>query len=655
MRILVLLSVMAAVAATDFSNNMPVIDFGKCTTIAVSKGASKAGAPMVTHTSDCAECDFRINKIPAMDHPEGSKRTLYEYRSSYPATVSTERGGEGVGTWHPSNLEGTTEQITTWKAGTAITGTIPQVAHTYALIEGGYGMGNEHQVMIGESTCASKLFAFPTTQGGKAQIEVRELSRLALERTKTAREAIELMGKFGEELGFYSCDWSGGDASRGEGGETLTVADTEEAWVFHIIPDDTGASAVWVAEQVPEGEVTAVANQFVIRTVDPKRRGKDLLYSDNIFEVAKRAGFWNGKGPLDFTSTYAPPRAHAPYATRRVWRVFNLVAPSLNIPSHTDPLATNYPFSVKTEELLTPQDLMAINRDHYEGTEFDLTKGLAAGPYGDPTRFDPAPVDGMVMKEVLNGSFERPIAMFRTSTSVVSEARGSMPREIGARIWLSQYNPSSSSYLPVYPSASGSLPAAYTRGSLFQYDTSIAFWNFCAVGNYAARFYMHAMQEVQQVQKGLEALAFESAATAEASALRLLKNGDHSGAMNSLNEVTNTLSGAIQAAWINLLPSMITKFHDGYHAESLSEATINMKKLFYPKEWLEQVGYFKQKPNNVPGMIWFSPNPSLETTTGTYPSVWYTLLVFLMGIVLGAWFVKRKNKYEGYSELSTLP
>ena len=93
---------------------------------------------------------------------------------------------------------------------------------------------NEHQVAIGESTCASWLFATPTSAGGKAQIEVREMSKLALERTTSARDAIQLMGDLATELGYYSADWSGGDLSRGEGGESLQVVDTKEAWVFHV-------------------------------------------------------------------------------------------------------------------------------------------------------------------------------------------------------------------------------------------------------------------------------------------------------------------------------------------------------------------------------------------------------------------------------------
>lgn len=188
------------------------------------------------------------------------------YRGEYPSTVSYNRGA----TWHPNNLEGTKEQVHTWGKESPIVGYVPQVTsnqfriiyhdrslncalqvkHTYALFESGYGIMNEHQVAIGESTCAARFWAAPTTAGGLARIEANELSRLALERCTTAREAVQLMGDFAVQLGFYAADWSGGDASKGEGGEALTVIDKREAWVFHVLADDTGTSAVWVAQRL---------------------------------------------------------------------------------------------------------------------------------------------------------------------------------------------------------------------------------------------------------------------------------------------------------------------------------------------------------------------------------------------------------------------
>lgn len=203
-----------------------------------------------------------------------------------------------------------------------------------------------------------------------------------------------------------------------------------------------------------------IANQFIIREV--KRDHPDFLYSANLWDVAQRKGFWHPEqGPLDFLLAYAPPRAHSPYATRRVWRVFQLAAPSISLPADTDPLALNYPFSVKVDKPLAVEDIIQMNRDHYEGTQFDLTKGLAAGPYGDPNRFDMAAVDNKTYLEILQGSYERSISLFRTSYSFVSQARPTKPDQL-ALLWFSQYAPSASSYAPFYV-ASNHVPKPYMK------------------------------------------------------------------------------------------------------------------------------------------------------------------------------------------------
>lgn len=248
-----LVALIGVVSAYDLEKEtkLLVTNSDKCTTII---GGRKAGVdgPIVSHTSDCLDCDFRLGKVPARDWPTGSTRPLYVYRENYPNQVSTERGA----TWQPDNLQGSSDQVAFWRAHNITTGFIPQVPHTYAIMEGLYGMMNEHQLAIGESTCAARFTSKPTIAGGQARIELREMTKIALERTTTARECIQLMGDLAVEYGFYGADWSGGDGSMGEGGETLTVIDKTEAWVFHVSADDLGVSAVWVAQRVPDDHVS---------------------------------------------------------------------------------------------------------------------------------------------------------------------------------------------------------------------------------------------------------------------------------------------------------------------------------------------------------------------------------------------------------------
>lgn len=226
------------------------------------------------------------------------------------------------------------------------------------------------------------------------------------------------MGDLAMKYGFYSADWdvsaSGLDAVLGEGGEALTVTDPDEAWVFHISPDPSGAKAVWVAQRVPDDHIAVVANAFVIKEVDPKNK-KDFLYSDNLWAVAEEMGWWTpeSKKLLHFTKTYAPESYRPDYSNRRVWRVLSLAAPSANLSAFTDPLGMSYPFSVKVDSKLSAEDLMQFQRDHFEGTEFSLTEGLAAGPYGNPNRFDAGPVGDMTAADTFEGEFPRAISLFR--------------------------------------------------------------------------------------------------------------------------------------------------------------------------------------------------------------------------------------------------
>jgi dipeptidase len=152
--------------------------------------------------------------------------------------------------------------------------------------------------------------------------------------------------------------------------------------------------------------VAVIANSFIIRKID--KDSEDFMYSPNMYDVAERNGLWSkDDGKLDFLPTFGPMRSHPEYSTRRVWRVLSQVAPSLNLPGDTDAYGNDYPFSVKAERTITPEDLMAFNRDHFEGTPYDLTKGIASGPYGDPNRFDGALNDNMTLMELLNGGYER--------------------------------------------------------------------------------------------------------------------------------------------------------------------------------------------------------------------------------------------------------
>lgn len=288
---------------------------------------------------------------------------------------------------------------------------------------------------------------------------------------------------------------------------------------------------------------------------------------------------------------------------------------------------------------------MKINRDHYEGTQFDMTQGVQSGPYGDPNRFDLAPIENMTLLEVLGGSYERSISLFRTSYSFVTQARKNVPDALGI-LWYAPHAPSGSSYLPFFLGAT-EVPFAYMRGSLHRYDPSVAFWNFLAVANYAARFYRYAMVDVRAVQDAL----MEKALAAVAITDQLVQSASSPGEIASVcNKVVNDQANMIVTRWQSLLGELITKFHDGYIAENLGQPDIHMRKLFYPKYWLDATGYWLNKPLSGPDFITFASNPQDMITiaesnariVGT--AIFFSALTCALTLVIAFLYSRKESK-----------
>ncbi|RLN96695.1 hypothetical protein BBJ28_00006512 [Nothophytophthora sp. Chile5] len=629
--------------------------------------ASTTGAPMTTHTNDCSSCDFRIAKVPAQTHEDDAQHDVVLAAFDYPRYVGGARGKEYL----PEHLD---TRFYNWTATPAI-GRIPEVPETYAYIEGAYGILNEHQVAIGESTCPARFVSKPLTHGGDALFDVSELSRIALQRAKTAREAIQVMGDLAVQYGYYGAEWEG-DGVYDEAGEALTVTDTKEAWVFHILPDDTGKSAVWAAQRVPEGEMSAVANQFVIREMDLTRPA-DFLASPNVHDVAVRNNIWKpDQGtPFDFARAYAHPRAetHQYYSTRRIWRLFTLANPQLDLSPTTDVLASDYPFSVKPAAPLSPRDIMRFQRDHYEGTTFDMTKGPKAGPYGDPDRYDAAPNGDLTPADIEHGHFERAISIFRASYSFVSILD---PRNAdNAFLWFGQYAPHATTYAPVFAKVTD-VPEQYSRGSLYAFDRESSFWIHALVGNWAARVYTYASPFVAKVQDDVESQADGMLDSVLNEAARLKKESGEPAMVEFLTKQSETNAKRAHDASADLFDYLVTVFHDGYQVSDFYAKMLTVQSLFYPKWWLQEVGFFAATDNadeddggNVePVASSSAPTTAVPSSTSTgadegqvakhHGSVSYftaTLLAILAG--LAGVFLGRKfhgpltNKKQGYRPL----
>ncbi|HRW93153.1 MAG TPA: C69 family dipeptidase [Thermotogota bacterium] len=517
-----------------------------CTTIIVTAGASADGSVMVTHTADCGSCDFRLVRVPAADYEPGSQRAVYPFVEGYPRYVGKDMGpGYDTPGFEPSPA----------------LGYIPQVEHTYAYFDAVYGVINEHQLAIGECTTAGKSYAQPTP--GECIFDIAALSRVAMERCTEAREAIELMGALAVEYGYYG--W----------GETLTVCDTKEAWVLEMTATPDKKSALWVAKKVPDGEVFVESNEFRIREVltdDP-----DMLYSPNLHDVAAENGWWdpNSGEPLDWLEAVSPGEySHPYYSLRRVWSVLRRVAPSLNLsPYVEDTYSDAYPFSVKPDQKLTVQDVFELHRDYYEGTEFDLTKGLAAGPFGTPNRYGGD-------SRLLKGAWERPVSIFRCDYSFVAQLRDWLPDPIGGVLWWGPDAPHTTAYVPFY-CATDDIPDAYDTGSHQKFDPSIAFWVHSFAGNWADLKFSYIIKDIEAMQAKVENREVAVQPAIESAALQLYEL-DPQLAIDFLTDYSNSNAEKVVEDWWEFGQDLIRKYNDGY---------VDGKSVGYPDEWLKLVGY----------------------------------------------------------------
>ena len=499
-----------------------------CTSVVVGKSATVDGSVLTSHTCD-GTYEFRITVVPAADHAPGAMRPVYT-------------GGGSGGHATPKTL----------------VGQIPQVAHTYQYFDIAYPFGNANQVMMGETTIGSRSGL--SSRNGLFQIW--ELERVGLERAKTAREAIQIMGAIAEQYGYI------------DGGECLTIVDGNEAWFFEIHasgPLNTGA--IWAAQRIPDNHVGVSANRGRIGQLgtDPNY----FMYSSNVHSFAQEMGWWSpADGPLHFSRVYSPKESL--YNSRREWRVLDILAPSYNL----DPWEIYFPFSVVPDAKVSVEQVMNIKRDHYEGTEFDLTQGVAAGPFGTPDRW--------ATSSAL-GEWERAISLFRCSYVIVMQTRSWLPSEIGGVAWFGEDVPQSTCYIPIYCGVS-SLPSILTTGARNVFSRDSAWWAFQLVGNYANLKYSYMIEDIKAVYTKFESYFLKIQPAIETVALDLYKQ-DPKLAIDFLTNYTSTQATSVVNAWWDLFDTLVVKYQDGYVARFNDNGTMSLGTVGYPMSWLDIVEF----------------------------------------------------------------
>lgn len=516
-----------------------------CTNLLVTRGASKDGSVMITYTCD-GEFHPRLERIAAADHKPGD---MYE--------------------------------CTSWSGKSK--GQIPQPAHTYAVV----GLINEHQLAISETTYGGRDELY----NPDGMLHYWNLMQLALQRCKTAREAVKLMTDLVEEYGYRSP------------GESISIADTNEAWILEIIGVGPGKKgAAWVAMRIPDGYISCHANKARISTF-PLDDPDNCLYSKNVIQFAIEKGYYkpSDSQPFSYCEAYCPATpTNQRYADTRVWSMLRRAAPSMNLsPDYHRAVegATPYPLWVKPDQKLSLEDVFALMRDHYEGTDFDMTKGIDAGPFGSPLRSRPMgwKVDGA------DHAWERPISTQQTGFSFVSQSRGHLPNAVGGVYWYGVDDTYTTCYIPLY-CCIDALPPSFTVGSLDKFSWDSAWWNFNFVANFANLRYRDMVKDILAVQKDLEGNFIAVQPTIEKTAIDLLQT-DSALAARFLTDYSVTRGELVTRRWRELGETLIRKYNDGYVQDKPGDA----QERGYDEEWHRAVtknrpGQFKlpEKKNDKP-------------------------------------------------------
>jgi len=369
----------------------------KCTTIIVGKNATADGSVLLGHNEDWGQYLMPLRWNPREKHQPGETLRL--------------RDGQ----------------------------TIPQVAETYAFIWPAAECNgiNELQVAVGDNTGSCRKEFFQNERG----LDLEEFVRLALQRSRTAREAVVTMGGLIEKFGYRS--------HNGLDGDIVAIADSNEGWWMEVV-----IGGLWVAQRVPDDAFVVLANRFRIGEVDLKDSSR-FLAAPGLIDYAKQKGWYDpAQGPFNFERAYGAEDGRKVYNTRREWRGNERLS-GRKFKEGENPL------TVIAGKKLTPRDIMALLRDHYEGTEYDLTKGYETG----------SP----------HHTSERTICRMSTDATFVTHLRGWLPPEIGGVLWLSVGTPCSSVYVPYYLGVLD-FPKPYSYLA-DEYDCDNAFWVFNSLEN----------------------------------------------------------------------------------------------------------------------------------------------------------------------------
>ncbi len=517
-----------------------------CTNFLISKGASKDGSTMITYAADSHVLYGELYFRPDKDYPDGTWVDIYE-----------------------------------WDTGEKL-GKIKQVRHTFSVV----GNMNEFQVSIGETTYGGR----PELQDSTGILDYGSLMYIALQRARTAREAIEIMTNLVSEYGYYSS------------GESFSIADPNEVWIMEIIGKgtkliSTGGSAnnvlanankgaVWVARRVPDGYICGHANQARITTF-PLNDPENCIYAKDVISFAREMEYFDGKDKeFSFADAYAPlDFGGARFCEARVWSGFRRVAKDMD--KYLDyamgeNLHNRMPLWVKPENKLSVHDVMELMRDYFQDTPMDMSKDFGAGPYKCIIRWRPLTweVDGQTYFN------ERAISTQQTGFSFVAQMRSWLPDPIGGILWFGVDDTYSTVYSPMYCGIF-KVPESFEvgNGSMMEFSEDAAFWVFNQVSNFAYTRYNLIIPEIRQRQKQLEENYIDMVMAVDKVATELYKK-DTVLARNFLTQYSVNTGNSTVKEWKKLYYYLFTKFMDGNVKEKVEgKQNPKLEQPGYSEEW----------------------------------------------------------------------
>lgn len=479
-----------------------------CTNLLVGKKASIDGSVIISYAADSHGLYGDMRRFPAQDWPAGSML-----------------------------------KVTDWDSGRPL-GEIPQVAHTYSVV----GNMNEHQVAVTETTFGGREELVDTT----ATIDYGSLMYIALQRSRTAREAIKVMTDLVTRYGYFS------------EGETFSIADKDEAWVMEMVGKGAGAKgAVWAAIRIPDDCISAHANQSRIQQI-PFDDKENCMYSPDVVSFARSKGWFKGQDKdFSFQAAYCPYSFGGLRGCEaRVWSFFRKYDKTMDRYldfAKGDPKKGPMPLYIRPDRKLSVQDVQSCMRDHFEGTDLDMTKDPGAGPFKVPYRWRPLSwkIDG---QEYTN---ERAIATQQTGFVIVPQMRNWMPDAVGGILWFGVDDADMAVFTPVYCSVLTS-PECYRvgNGDLYHFSWTSAFWIHNWVANMAYNKYSYMIQDIRKVQQELENGYKDMIPSIDKAALDMYAK-DPAKAVNFLTWYSSTTADEATARWKNLGEYLVVKYMDG--------------------------------------------------------------------------------------------